>query len=97
MNLQIDGWRTCIAVADKKGFTRADGQVIYHYPGVWAADPGFIFQKEKTLPQAVFEKDCVFRIRAVEALEIAGMEYRIVSIGRSISEIPAAARPSLCR
>ena len=71
------------------------GQVIYHDPVVWVADSGFIFQKEKILPLAVFEEDCVFRNWAVEALEKAGIEYRIVYVSRSISGILDAARAGL--
>jgi len=71
------------------------GQIIYHDPVVWVADPGFIFQKKKTLPLAVFEEDCIFRNWAMEALEKAGMEYRIVYVSRSISGILDAVRAGL--
>ena len=68
------------------------GQVIYHDPVVWVTDPGFVFQKEKTLSLAVFEEDCLFRTWAVEALEKAGIQYRIVYVSRSISGILDAVR-----
>jgi len=71
------------------------GQVIYHDPVVWVADPGFIFRKEKTLLLAVFEEDCIFRNWALEALEKAGIEYRIVYVSRSISGILDAVRAGL--
>ncbi len=74
---------------------RGGGQIIYHDPVVWVADPGFIFQKKKTLPLAVFEEDCIFRNWAMEALEKAGMEYRIVYVSRSISGILGAVRAGL--
>jgi DNA-binding transcriptional LysR family regulator len=71
------------------------GQVIYHDPVVWVADPGFIVQKDKTLSLAVFEDDCIFRSWAVAALEQAGIEYRIVYVSRSISGILDAVRAGL--
>ena len=71
------------------------GQVIYHDPVVWVADPGFIVQKDKALSLAVFEDDCIFRSWAVAALEQAGIEYRIVYVNRSISGILDAVRAGL--
>ncbi len=68
------------------------GQVIYHDPVVWAADPGFIMQKHKTVSIAVFEDDCIFRSWAVEALEKSGISYRIVYVSRSISGLIDAVR-----
>ena len=68
------------------------GQVIYHDPVVWVTDPGFVFQKEKPLSLAVFEEDCIFRTWALEALEKAGIQYRIVYVSRSISGLLDAVR-----
>lgn len=73
----------------------AGGQVIYHDPVVWIAHPGFIFQKGQTLPLGVFEEDCIFRAWAIEALEKAGLKYRIVYVSRSISGILDAVRAGL--
>lgn len=95
------------AIKSKKRLTRGNlisgfaprsvlgGQVIYHYPVVWVADTGFIFQKDKTLPLGVFEEDCIFRHWAIEALEKAGIKYRIVYVSRSISGILDAVRAGL--
>lgn len=68
------------------------GQVIYHDPVVWVAKPEFIFQDHKPLSIAVFEDDCVFRSWALEALEKAGLKYRIVYVSRSISGLIDAVR-----
>jgi len=68
------------------------GQVISHDPVVWAADPGFILQKHKTVSIAVFEADCIFRTWALEALEKFGLPYRIVYVSRSISGLIDAVR-----
>ena len=73
----------------------AGGQVIYHDPVVWIADAGFVLQREKTLSVGVFEEDCIFRQWAVEALEKAGIKYRIVYVSRSISGIHEAVRAGL--
>ncbi len=71
------------------------GHVISHDPVVWVAAPGFPVQKNKTLSLAVFEEDCIFRSWATEALEKAGIEYRIVYVSRSISGILDAVRAGL--
>lgn len=68
------------------------GQVINHDPVVWVADPGFIFEKGNVLCLAVFEEDCIFRTWALEALEKAGIHYRIVYVSRSISGLLDAVR-----
>jgi DNA-binding transcriptional LysR family regulator len=68
------------------------GQVIHHDPVVWIAAPDFVFQKEKTLPLASFEEDCIFRSWALKALEKAGIGYRIVYVSRSMSGILDAVR-----
>ena len=68
------------------------GQIIYHDPVVWAADPGFVLQKHKTVSIAVFEEDCIFRTWATEALEKSGIGYRIVYVSRSISGLIDAVR-----
>lgn len=71
------------------------GQVIYHDPVVWITKSGFIIQKDRYLPLAVFEEDCIFRSWALKALEKAGIEYRIVYVSRSMSGILDAVRVGL--
>lgn len=71
------------------------GQVIYHDPVVWAAAPGFLIPKDKEIPLAVFEDDCIFRAWALKAMEKAGIDYRIVYVSRSISGILDAVRVKL--
>jgi DNA-binding transcriptional LysR family regulator len=61
------------------------GQVIAHDPVVWAVSPEFVLQRYKPLSLATFEEGCIFRTWALEALEKAGIEYRIVYVTRSIS------------
>ena len=71
------------------------GQVIYHDPVVWVSNPGFVVPKNKALSLAVFEEDCIFRTWALEALEKAGIPYRIVYVSRSISGLLDAVRAGL--
>jgi DNA-binding transcriptional LysR family regulator len=71
------------------------GQIIHHDPVVWVAAPGFLFKKNETLPLGVFEEDCIFRNWTIEALEKAGLKYRIVYVSRSISGILDAVRARL--
>jgi len=55
-------------------------------------DPGFVMQKHKTVSLALFEGDCIFRTWAIEALEKAGLKYRIAYVSRSISGLLDAVR-----
>lgn len=71
------------------------GQIISHDPVVWVADPGFIMQKHKILPIAVFEEDCIFRSWAIEALEKSGIGYRIAYVSRSISGLLDAVKAGI--
>ncbi len=68
------------------------GQVISHDPVVWVAQPGFVMQEHKSVSVAVFEEGCIFRTWALEALEKAGIRYRIVYVSRSISGLIDAVR-----
>ncbi len=71
------------------------GQVIYHDPVVWVTAPDFRAPKNKPLPLAVFEEDCIFRSWATGALEKAGLSYRIVYVSHSSSGILDAVRAGL--
>lgn len=71
------------------------GQVIHHDPVVWIASPEFVLQKDKILPLAAFEEDCIFRSWALKALDKATIEYRIVYVSHSMSGILDAVRAGL--
>ena len=68
------------------------GQVISHDPVVWVAEPGFVMQEHKAVSLAVFEEGRIFPTWALEALEKAGIHYRIVYVSRSISGLIDAVR-----
>lgn len=68
------------------------GQIVYHDPVVWVANPGFSIPPDKPLSLAMFEEGCIFRTWGVEALEKAGIKYRIVYVSRSISGLLDAVR-----
>ena len=71
------------------------GQVIHHDPVVWIAAADFVLQKDRPLPLAAFEEDCIFRSWALKALEKAGLNHRIVYVSRSMSGILDAVRAGL--
>ena len=71
------------------------GQVIAHDPVVWTAGPDFVLQPHKPLALATFEEDCIFRSWALEGLEKAGIDYRIVYVSRSISGLLDAVKAGL--
>ena len=71
------------------------GQTIAHDPVVWMASPDYLVDVSQPLPLAVFERGCIFRIWAQEALVRAGIPHRIVYVSRSEAGIQDAVRAGL--
>ncbi|WP_291329944.1 LysR substrate-binding domain-containing protein [Desulfovibrio sp. UCD-KL4C] len=70
------------------------GQIIYHDHLVWAANPDFKIRKNTVLPLAV-EDECIFQEWALNALDKAGISYRVVYVSRGLSGILDAVRAGL--
>ena len=71
------------------------GQTIAHDPVVWMAARDFIPREDQPLPLAVFERGCIFRIWAQEALVRTNIPHRIVYVSRSEAGIQDAVRAGL--
>lgn len=70
------------------------GEVITIDPTVWACAPGFD-PAQRPLPVALFDQACSWRRRAIEALERAGIDYRVVYSSASVAGIRAGIRAGL--
>jgi DNA-binding transcriptional LysR family regulator len=54
-------------------------------PVVWIGSPAFSVDTSKPLPLVLFEHPCVFRSRALAALDAAGMPWRVAFMSPSLS------------
>jgi DNA-binding transcriptional LysR family regulator len=62
------------------------GEVLRREPLVWVGSPQHAPEQEATLPLSLFPQDaCVFRERALAALQEAGRPWRVVYTSRSLT------------
>ena len=72
------------------------GEVLSREPTVWASAPGVDTQHRTPLPLAVSTDGvCIFRERAIAALDTAGIIWRIAYTSASLSGLSAAVRAGL--
>ncbi|MDV2079184.1 LysR substrate-binding domain-containing protein [Marinobacter xestospongiae] len=72
------------------------GEVLCREPMVWACGSGYETQSRSPLPLAVSRQGfCVFRERAIAALDGAGIAWRIAYASASLSGLSAAVRAGL--
>jgi DNA-binding transcriptional LysR family regulator len=69
---------------------RADSEVLATLPMAWVGSPRSAEQDVKPLPLAVFEAPCFFRAAATDALDKAGIPWRIAFTSPSLSGLWAA-------
>ncbi|WP_111493438.1 MULTISPECIES: LysR substrate-binding domain-containing protein [Marinobacter] len=72
------------------------GEVLVREPMVWAGATGYDTHQRSPLPLAVSREGvCVFRERALAALDAAGIPWRIAYTSASLSGLSAAVRAGL--
>ncbi|MBB3139676.1 LysR substrate-binding domain-containing protein [Halomonas organivorans] len=72
------------------------GEVLCREPMVWAGAAGYDTHQRSPLPLAVSKEGvCIFRERAIAALEAAGIPWRIAYASASLSGLSAAVRAGL--
>ncbi|OHV13104.1 LysR family transcriptional regulator [Kushneria phosphatilytica] len=72
------------------------GEVLWREPMVWAGSPGHDTHVRTPLPLAVSQEGvCIFRERALAALDAAGMSWRIAYTSASLSGLRSAVRAGL--
>lgn len=72
--------------------TDAGGEPVADDPVVWLQAPGASAADRRPLPVAVFDHACSWRDRAINALEEAGIDYRIVFTSASVAGVRAGLR-----
>lgn len=71
------------------------GQLVYREPVVWLARDPDRLERETTVPLIAFPPPSITRVLALEALEKAGIPWRIVCTCGSLSGLTAAARAGM--
>lgn len=69
--------------------------VLRRDPAVWVTSNQHLTHEERPLPLALFPRDCFFRTWALQALDQAGIDYRIAYTSPSIMGLQAAASAGL--
>ena len=76
-------------------FTRASGEALTELPISWIASPDFVWDRAQPLPLVLFEAPCLFRQAGIEALDAAGIPWRIALTSPSLAGLWAAAAAGL--
>ncbi|UZP67165.1 LysR family transcriptional regulator [Desulfovibrio mangrovi] len=68
----------------------AGTEIIAHTPLIWVSSAGYLVHKETPVPLAVYSQGCSYRQHAIEALNTAGLAYRIAYSSPSLAGLHAA-------
>jgi len=69
--------------------------ILRREPTVWVTSMQHLSHEEQPLPLALFPTDCFFRRGAIDALEKAGIEYRVAYTSPSVMGLQAAVSAGL--
>lgn len=72
-----------------------DAKRIASLPVHWFARPGYAWSREDVLPLLLLESPCTFRQAAIDALDRAGIRWRVAMSSGSVSAVWAAAEAGL--
>jgi DNA-binding transcriptional LysR family regulator len=84
-----------LALAWGCGPRAPDAAVVARLPMAWIGPNGYGRVRNDTVPLAVFEAPCVFRQPGIEALDDAGLKWRIPFTSPSLAGLWAAAEAGL--
>ena len=68
---------------------RGTGRAICSDPVVWLQAPDRALSAQRPLPVALFDRACSWRDRALEALDRAGIDFRVVVTSASVAGVRA--------
>jgi len=71
------------------------GLPVLREPVVWLQAPGSLAGERRPLPVALFDSECSWKARAVEALEGAAIDYRVVATSPSVAGVRSAIRAGI--
>lgn len=69
-----------------------EGRAIHSDPVVWLEAPDRAPSRRRPLPVALFDQACSWRSKALDALEAAGIDYRVVFTSASVAGVRAGIR-----
>lgn len=79
-----------LAIAKRDPGNIRGGRVIWREPLVWFAARDFVLSTKAPLPLVLLPQPCSYRRLALESLQQAGVDYRIVCTSHSIMGLQAA-------
>jgi len=84
-----------LALAWACGPRAPSATVVARLPMVWIGPKGYARDRRDTVPLALFEAPCVFRQPGIEALDEAGLKWRLTFTTPSLAGLWAAAEAGL--
>ncbi|MCW9036019.1 MAG: LysR substrate-binding domain-containing protein [Rhodospirillales bacterium] len=78
-----------LAVWTQEG-SSIDAPTFFEEQTVWACAQRFVIDRDQSIPLALFDRSCWWRNMAIDALEQAGLTYRIAYSSESVSGVKAA-------
>lgn len=93
--IQGGGQDLVLVFADSGAAAAAGAKPLAQLPIQWLAAPGFKRLAGEPIPLLLLEAPCVFRQSAIEALDKAGLPWRVALTSGSVSGIWAAAAAGL--
>ncbi len=91
----IDSARLDVALAWDTGVRTAWATHLGHTPMRWIGAPARRFPADEPLPLVLFDAPCVLRSAAIEALDAAGIAWRIALTSPSVAGLWAAVNAGL--
>jgi len=86
----LDAGELDLALVTQQG-DRRGGQALRREPLVWASARGQAAHETDPLPLAVFAPGCAYRAAAMDALDLAGRDWRVAYSSTSVAGVQAAA------
>lgn len=74
---------------------RGDGELLRREQAVWAAAKSYSVEAHGTLSVALYPPGCLFRQWAAEALDAAGLPWRLAFVSRTLAGVEAIAAEGL--
>lgn len=74
---------------------RGDGELLRHEQAVWAAAGSYSLGAHDTQPVALYPPGCLFRQWATDALDTAGLPWRLAFVSRTLAAVEAIAAQGL--
>ncbi|UWU73645.1 LysR family transcriptional regulator [Bradyrhizobium huanghuaihaiense] len=72
-----------------------DGELLRREQAVWAAAMSYSVRPHDTLPVALYPPGCLFRQWAADALDAAGLPWRLAFVSRTLAAVEAIAAQGL--